>query len=407
MYRGSDNQINGHHIYLDDNEDPILLPCVFSRFTQCAQYKVERSKEEDENTGRAKIVFHEIEIGEDAAYKISSHLGRYLEWVNNYKTSRFISLNTHTALPGEIVNEYINEYLIDECMKSEFVANQAVNSLNAYYDWISYYFGNKSRHIGIKPKFRKTARNNSKGALAVKYLVPATRELYYRNADNLLQEIVLRNGGDLGCRAKENQGFLLNDFVANKEKYTGLRTLFKQLEKKPEQDVFEYHLSSLYTKYGRSRTLYIPRHLLQKMKSYYDEERPKSDSNHLLVINSSNNRGECISKTYACRIFFDIKNKLMQKIKDNPSLYNDIQEIHESFSYHVMRHSFGTDIFYNMCEGQNKKYESITTTSAVYIETARRMGHKVDGRGANDVTKSYIHACGYRETLLKGIVNGI
>lgn len=407
MYREYDKQLNGHYIYLDNNEDPILLACVFARYTQCAEYKVLRLSQEDSDTKRFKNYLHEIEVGEDTAYKICNHLGRYLEWVNSYETSRFISLDTHTALPSEIINEYINEYLIDECAKSEHVANQAINALSSYYNFLSYYFENKSKHVGIKSDFRATARNNIKGSLAVKYLLPATRELFYRNSDSLLQEIILRNGGELGCRAKENQGFLLNDFVANKEKHVGLLSLFKQLEQKPKLEKFKYHLSSLYTKYGRARTLEIPRDLLKKMKAYYGTERPKSDSNHLLVSNANNNLGECLSKSHACRVFIDIKKKVIKKIKDNPSLYSDIQEIHESFSYHVLRHSFGTDIFYNLCEGQNKKYESITTTSAVYIETARRMGHKVDGKGANEVTKSYIHGCGYRETLLEEVVNGI
>ena len=218
---------------------------------------------------------------------------------------------------------------------------------------------------------------------------------------------MLRNGGELGCRASENLGFLLDDFVANKQKFSGLLSLFKQLYKKPEQSEFQYHLSSMWTKYGRSRTLYIPRHLLMLMYRYYEQERPKSDSPHLLISNSNQNRGERISKQFASDTFFNVKKNVQRKISENPECYDDIQEIHPAYSYHVLRHSFGTDVFYNFCQGQNKSFESITTTSAVYIETARRMGHKVDSRGANDVTKRYIHACGYRETLLNGIIDGL
>ena len=236
----------------------------------------------------------------------------------------------------------------------------------------------------------------------MKYLLPASRELIYRNADSLLEEVVLRNGGELGCRAKENQGFLLNDQKIGNKKEKGLLTLFKQLDMQPDQTEFKYYLSSLYTKYGRARILYIPRHLLEKMKRYYTEVRPESDSNQLLLSSSNNSYGQPISKKFASEIFLKIKLKVMDKMEYMPTLYARIQDISLS-TYHHLRHSFGTDIFYELCKGQNKYYESITTTSAVYLETARRLGHKVDGRNSPEVTKRYIHSCGHRENLLKEV----
>lgn len=406
MFRENDRHVNKHWIYLDGNEDPIILPCVFAFYTQCTNHKIDFYCEKGKADKEYVEGLREVEVGDDAATKINGHLGRFLEWVDDYKTDSNVSLDFHTALPPELINEYINEYLIDECSASQAVANDAVNSLKAYFNWLSRYFKNNAKSFGIKSAYRPIARNNSQGKLSVKYMLPEARELFYSSTTTLLEEIVLRNGGDVGCRAKENQGFLLDDFKSGKEKHSGLLTLFKELERNPEQEEFKYYLSSLYTKYGRSRVLYIPNVLLKKMKDYYYDERPKSGSNHLLVSNSDNSRGKCISKAYACDVFLKIKRKLMKKVKDNPSLYATTQEIEEAFSYHILRHSFGTDIFYNMCEGQNKHFESITTTSAVYLETARRLGHKVDGRGANEVTKQYIHACGYREALLKDVVNG-
>lgn len=405
MFRENDKSINRHHIYLYDDQVPILLPCLFARFTEVANQAIVRETIKNKETERKETFFKEIEIGESTAMKYGNHVGRFLEWVENYKTIKQVSLNTHTALPSEIINEYINEYLIDECRSSEPVARSAVNSLQAYYNFLFYYFNNKDKKIGIKPEYLPIARSNSKGALHVKYLLPKTREIFYRKAPSLLHEIVLRNGGDMGCRAKENQGFLLNDFTANKEKHHGLLTLFKQLEKDPEQEEFKYYLSSLYTKYGRSRTLYIPRLLLKKMKKYYDTERPESDSNHLLVSNARNSQGKPISKGFASDVFLNIKKELMQDAQDNPLIYSSTQAIEEGWSYHILRHSFGTDIFYNLCKGENKSVESITTTSAVYIETARRMGHKVDAKGAGNVTKTYIHSCGYREALMREAVD--
>ena len=93
-------------------------------------------------------------------------------------------------------------------------------------------------------------------------------------------------------------------------------------------------------------------------------------------------------------------------MKAYPERYKHHQEIQSVNVYHHLRHSFGTDFFYNLCKGENKHYESITTTSSIYLTTAKRLGHKVDGRYAGEVTKKYIHSCGQRETLLKEVVNG-
>ncbi len=408
MYREHDKIINKHWIYLDDNNTPILLPCLFARYTQILGKKVELKSIKNRITDFKEDFFEEIEIGNDAANKICSNLGQFLEWIDNDGSiDSHISIFTHTALPTDVINGYINEYLIEQNEKSEVVANKAVNSLRSYYNWLQYFFDNKYKNIGVYSSHRALARENNKQTLVVKYFLPQTRELLYRQTDTLLEEIVLRNGGELGCRTKENQGFLLNDFNSNTIVHKGLYSLFEDLDKHSNRDEFEYHLPSLFTKYGTPRKLYIPRDLLEKMKVYVKTERPQTDSNHLLVSNSRNNtKGKCISTEFASNTFKKVKNKLIDEMKNFPHFYDNFQTISIGSVYHHLRHSFGTDIFYNLCNGANKRYESITTTSAVFIETARRLGHKVDSRYSNSVTVLYIHSCGHREQLLKATVNG-
>ncbi|GEA51149.1 hypothetical protein VIN01S_19530 [Vibrio inusitatus NBRC 102082] len=406
MYRYNDKKLNRHYVYLDDDLNPIILPCLFARYTQVHNFRVDSNSYQDETSNKINFNLIEKEIGPDASYKICNNLGRFLEWVNNYNSIDHVNVYTHTALPDLIINEYVNEFLIGECSKSEAVVNQAVNSITSYYNWLSLFFGNKYKYIGVKTAFRAAARNNNKSSLVINYLLPQTREIIYRNTNTLLQEIVLRNGGELGCRTMENRGFLLNDFKANQINHNGILSLFEQLESNHSQKEFKYHLPSLYTKYGRSRILYIPQELLQKMKQYYDLERPKSNSNHLLIASSGKTKGQCIDRSFGSNTFLSVTRKVMEKINSGDYLYSEMQNITEENVYHHLRHSFGTDIFYNLCEGQNKSYESITTTSAVYIETARRLGHKVDGMYANETTKRYIHSCGYREHILKDVAYG-
>ena len=143
------------------------------------------------------------------------------------------------------------------------------------------------------------------------------------------------------------------------------------------------------------------------MKLYYETERPQTDSNHLFVSNSNNeSKGKCISTGYGTAVFHETLNKTIQDMQENPEMYFSYQTLEEGHVYHNLRHSFGTDIFYEECRRNGKEIDSITTESAVYIETARRLGHKVDGRFSAQVTKTYIHACGHRERLLKETIHG-
>ncbi|MEZ8225303.1 site-specific integrase [Vibrio splendidus] len=406
MQRINDTIHNQHWIYLYDDDLPILLPNLYSRYTTLLGLSVELKSKRSLKTGLPEHFFEEREIGSDAQYVRGNQLGLFLEWVEENEHS-LVTLTNHTALPSEYINEYINDHLIELMGKSELVVDRSVFTLTSYYNWLTYFFGNSYKKISIYSEYRELARANNKSNSVIKYHLPATRELLYRHANSLLEEIVLRNGGELGCRTMENQGFLLHDFEVNKKKHKGILSLFKELNGNPERQEFEYHLSSLYTKYKVSRFLYIPKSLLLLMKRYYETERPDSDSKHLLVSNSNNNsKGQVISKAYGTKIYSKIIGKVRVEMLNNPEAYSHCQALEDGLVYHNLRHSFGTDIFFEECQKAKKNYESITTESRVYIETARRLGHKVDGRYSNQTTKIYIHACGHRERLLKEVVNG-
>lgn len=408
MQRFHDKKYNKHWIYLDDNNTPLILPCLYARYITQRGVYIELKVKKDRITNQIIHFFEEVETSFDGQYVRCNQLGLFLDWVCMQSLSGSqMSLTNHTALPSDVINGYINNYLIKTQGKSEVAVSKAVYSLKSYFNWLSYFFDNKYKNIFVFSSHRTLSRANNKQCLLVKYLLPATRELLYRRAGTLLEEIILRTGGDLGCRTKENQGFLLKDFTANQKKHSGLLSLFSELEKKADKHEFEYHLSSLYTKYGRSRTLYIPRLLLEKMQRYYSTERPITNSNNLFVSNANNySKGCVLSSEYGSRTFHKVLLKVINSIDENPELYTGCQILERGAVYHHLRHSFGTDVFYEQCRNSGKNFETITTESATYIETARRMGHKVDGYSSNQTTKLYIHSCGYKERLLKMVVNG-
>jgi integrase len=408
MQRFNDKEHNKHWIYLDDNNIPLIIPCLYARYTTERGLSVELKVKKDRISNLTEHYFEEVEIGKNGQYVRGNQLGLFLDWVDQQNSlGSSISLTNHTALPQDIINEYLNIYLIEKKCKSEVTLNKAVYSLKSYYNWLHYFFDNNYKNIGVFSSHRALARKNNKQGLLVKYLLPATRELLYRRTDTLLEEIVLRNGGDLGCRTKENQGFLLENFVAGKKNHKGVLSLFDELDRKPEKEEFKYYLSSLYSKYGFSRILYISRELLIKMKRYYDTERPHTDSNHLFVSNSNNNsKGQCISVEFGSNVFQKVLNIVIEEIQESSEMYIGYQSLEHGYVYHHLRHSFGTDVFYEECRRNGKEIDSITTESAAYIETARRLGHKVDSRFGGQTTKIYIHACGHRERLLQETLNG-
>ncbi|MGO2320614.1 MAG: site-specific integrase [Vibrio toranzoniae] len=405
MQRIFDKLHNGHWIYLYDEDVPILLPCLYCRYTHVTGLSVINEKKRVELTGAYEFLFKEEEIGDYAQYERGQQLGLFLEWVEEYDHPS-VNLAWHTALPAEYINEYINEHLIVKLQKSEVVVYKALNSLCSYYNWLNCFFDANYKKIFMFAEYRALARSNNKSNLIVKYLLPATRELLYRHTDSLLEEIVLRNGGELGCRTSENQGFYLGNFQADGKMREGLLSLFNHQKEYPEKEEFEYHLPSFDAKYGSARILYISRDQLQLMKRYYNTERPESASNHLLVSNSSNHtKGRVISKRYGSATFSKTLKKQLKVMSKNPEAYSGFQTLDEANVYHHLRHSFGTDIFHDLCTVAGKNYESITTESRVYIETARRLGHKVDGKYSNQTTKIYIHACGQREVLLREVID--
>lgn len=406
MQSFNDKRRYGYWVYLYDNNLPIVMPSIYSRYTLCTGQSIERKVSHNREYNKTEVAFEEKDIGTESQYIRGNQLGLFLQWIDSHPDEA-VSLSTHTSLPQEYINEYINQYLIEEMGKGEMMVNKAVYSLKGYYNWLHFFFDNGYKHIGVYPYHRELARENSTQPQIVKYLLAETRELLYSYCDSILEELILRNGGELGCRAGENQGFLLSDLRINGKKHKGLLSLFSDLRKHPHTDEFKYTLSSLYTKGKRSRVLDISNSHLTLMKQYYETERPITQEEHLFVSNSSNHtKGQCIHRKYASNTFKKVLRKVIVEMEDNPKAYTGYQRLEKSHVYHHLRHSFGTDIFYEECRRWGKEPESITTASPVYLETARRLGHTLCGKYANDTTKIYIHACGYREQLLKETVYG-
>ncbi len=387
----------GCPLFLNDDVSLILLPCFFSQSlisTKQIYGLVERSS-------KGMAVEQQIErrdVSDSTIYTILTRLEKFLYWVEKYSiTSDTLNLNNHEAIPSELVNHYINEVLIEKERVSETGIFQHLMALNAYFNYLAVNRFSRPKQLHVKPKFRETARDNTRKRTAVKYLTPKLRSILYQKTSCMRDELLLRTGGEMGCRSMENQGFLLGDFKVGSKKHNGLKSLFVEMNSDKSKQVFEYYLQGKFSKSkrfsgGESRILYFHRSLLERFESYYKNERPKSAEQSFFLNDSANNVGTPITASRASRVFTEVRNKVIIDQKNGLS-DPEGQMLEKDHTHHVLRHSFGTDKFYEYSQEKNTRIDDVTTTSQVYLAVAKLMGHSTNDQSAPQTTKRYIRSC--------------
>lgn len=71
----------------------------------------------------------------------------------------------------------------------------------------------------------------------------------------------------------------------------------------------------------------------------------------------------------------------------------------EDHTHHVLRHSFGTDKFYELCQKNRMAFDDVSTTSQIYLTVARLLGHNAADKRAPATTKKYIRSCHIKEAF--------
>lgn len=366
----------------------------------------------DSGTGKVTKEVVEESVEKSTVKEIFNRLNNFLQWVEKYAVdSKTVTLHTHHNLPNKILNYYINDVLIGEQGKGESAIRQTIMSLNAYYMYLAQAGLTTAKSLFIKPKFKEQARTNTKSRTAVKYLTPELRSILYRHTNSIRDELLLKTGGELGCRSKENLGFLLKDFYMGRKLYPGMLSIFAMMESHPEQMEFEYMLQGRYSKGkgggrgGESRVLYIHRDLLLRFKEYYEFERPSTNEDILFVNNSTTAVGTPIKKSKASRVFKQARDVVLEK-QEKGLLSEWGQKLEIDHTHHVLRHSFGTDKFWEFCEERGMRVDDVTSTSQPYLAVAALMGHSVKGRSAPQTTKDYIRTCKIKDLFERGRYDG-
>lgn len=386
----------------------LLLPTLFSKAISRTGVVWKRVTGDGENKF-VSTTYQEEEISDVTITILHNKLEHFFNWLIQYSQANSqVSIDRHHNIPEELLNHYINTVIIDEQGAGERTVEQYLMALRDYYNYLAMTGFTNAKDIRVKPKLKSVVKRNTKRLTAVKYLTPELRSILYRNTDSLRDELLLRGGGELGLRSKENQGLLLEDFMVGNKKHPGFKSLFLEMEQHPEQMEFKYYLQGQYTKAprnaggGKSRQLYIHRSLLERYKVYYDNERPESAENTLLLNASYSDYGTPIAKNAASRAFTRTKKKVFE-LKRSRALPEHVQMLENDHTGHVLRHSFGTDKFYDASKENRVKIDSVTPTSAVYLLVAKLMGHNAKDGKAPETTKTYIRSCHIKEAFLSGV----
>jgi hypothetical protein len=94
--------------------------------------------EEKNELGVVENVLEDASVALTTTDRIISCLGDYLGWVSVYsERKKHVRLSNHHNFPEKLINHYINSFLIDEKKKGENGVDNAVMSLNAYYNWLA------------------------------------------------------------------------------------------------------------------------------------------------------------------------------------------------------------------------------------------------------------------------------
>lgn len=395
------------HIFMAEDLSLLLLPTLFSKAVSRTGAAWKRITSDGKDKFASKF-YQEEEISDVTITILNNKLEHFFNWLIQYsRTNSQVSIDRHHNIPEELLNFYINTVIIEEQGAGEHTVEQYLMALRDYYSYLAMTGFTNAKDIRVKPRLKSAVKRNTKRRTAVKYLTPELRSILYRNTDSLRDELLLRGGGELGLRSKENQGLLLEDFMVGNKKYLGFKSLFLRMEQHPDQMEFEYYLQGQYTKAprnaggGESRKLYIHRSLLERYKNYYDKKRPQSTSNTLLLNSSYSNYGEPIAENAASRVFTRVKKKVLE-LQRGVALPEHVQMLEDDHTGHILRHSFGTDMFYDTCKEKRVNIDSVTPTSAVYLLVARLMGHNAKDGSAPETTKTYIRSCQIKEAFLTG-----
>lgn len=273
------------------------------------------------------------------------------------------SVDTQLAnMSAKTINNYLNNHLANENISSKTLSVHK-SALSSFFNFLYSLGICQKLHLQIYRKTHQKIEAASNNPVKIKYVTKKIRAKLLQNCTNKRDRLILRMGIEVGLRAAENQGLVLEDIKARNKPVKGLLSLFEDFKNNPNQISFPFYLRGKYAKRKKGRWIYFSRPLLEDILNYYNTERnvlSKATQDHLFVRTDNNHKGEPISSSQATSIFRNLLNKCMPNFK---GLY----------SYHDLRHTFATELYES--ELIDEHGNETRSESAALFTVSERLGH--------------------------------
>lgn len=348
-------------VLLNDDRSLALLPTLFSIFcfSRSIAYITREVRTEDlASTVRRETFIQEHSITQSTCVTYVARVFEFAKYCDQLEES-FVDINS-----DRLMNRYLNESL-GKRVTSIATVEVAKSALSAYRLFLLKLDLGDLPNLNLRSEIIANLNSATIVHSATDYVSREERTIIKQACSNDRDRLIIRCGYQLGLRSSENRALLLTDQYIKGVRQPGLLSLFKKADNETSE-VFAYTLNGVYTKFKKSRVIYIPRQLLLDFYDYYKNERryytqksnEKREGKHLFIRYDSAGKGEAISDRHATNIF--LKARKNSILKEAP------------ISYHKLRHTFATEYFATLIKDKSGQYYS--EANALYL-VGKRLGH--------------------------------
>lgn len=363
------------HIIKDDYGKVICLPLLWTihlsnsgsiySWTKKGIFARSTSISKFQQPTQVEKVFEEHTVSENTIDNYVGHFFNFLKHINETnKIDNAPSVHNTELISSRFINNYLNRVLPRRLNSiNSLIAHQA--SIQAYFSFLYELEIKEIPIISIHRTSKQLMAEEDSRPKKINYVSKDERFSLMTNCSNQRDRLILRMGFEVGLRTEENRGLVLTRHKAKEKTNDGLLDLFDQLQNFPNKESFEFVLNGKFTKGKKTRRIYFKRELLIAMKRYHDSERLETayksnfSEDTLFIRMDLGGKGKSISKEHGSNLFASLREKC--------------PHINQSLSYHDLRHTFATELYYS--ELQDPEGRETRSESAALIVVAERLGH--------------------------------
>lgn len=387
----TDVTINKHtyselYVFYDNNNELVILPLLFSlHLCKTGEVFVDRVLSTRDRKKNSRFVTEkslvESAISDNTISTYLSHLLSFLQYIEDQTLPGDNLVNQSELIDDDFINFFLNSVYSNRVTTLDSLKGMK-SSLLAYFNFLTNLGINSHKSLKITKNTRRRMLEKESENFSIKYVRSSYINSLILASESLSDELIIRFGFELGLRASECTGLLL-------EGPDGLSPLIEQYEKEQDAlekqletfpmitETFEYVLRGRYTKGGKSRVIFIPRSLIALISKYKKTERDDllelSGINRvstLLLCRAASHLGQPISKKYATTVF--------RRLKQN------VPELKSYHTFHCLRHTYATRLYDQKIRAGEGKNEALR-------HVAIRLGHALSIIGeATSTTIRYV-----------------